>query len=446
MKKIILIFLILFLPGIAWAETNSSSEIILSALDTVKLAGHLVDFGKYDDAEQILTKLPTLQNGSLETERWFLLAQISARRGDLDTAIKIYRKILDDRPDLARVRFELAVCYMKKKLWSRADYHLRLAMAGKDLPVAAMQMMNYYRYIIRQNKNWNMWFNFGAAPDNNINTSAVGEECVDTMFGPMCRQLPEPVSAIGANMALGGNYEFKMSDNWRWKSDATIYSNVYDKHEFDDLYLSLGTGPRYVWPDGDVWLAATAARRWYGWDAYYWATGAKVDINYDFTRRVAGGMSLRFISNMYDEFGDFLDGQTYSANLHLSYSINASMYAVLRGGIDREVAADPIYTNWRPNVAVGFGAELPFGVHAYIEPSFYWTHYDDARWVVHDGAFDQVREHSFNQRYALSLSNNKLNVWGFVPTITVSFTRRVSNIWQREYDKTAIEFTMQQRF
>lgn len=183
--------MILFLPGIVLAETNPASEIILSALDTVKLAGHLVDSGKYDTAEQILTKLPPLQNGSLEIERWFLLAQISARRGDLDAAIKIYRKILDDQPDLARVRFELAVCYMKQERWSRADYHLRLAMAGRDLPPAAMQMMNYYRYIIRQNKNWKVWFNFGAAPDNNINTSAGGEECVNTIFGPMCRQLPD---------------------------------------------------------------------------------------------------------------------------------------------------------------------------------------------------------------------------------------------------------------
>ena len=88
----------------------------------------------------------------------------------------------------------------------------------------------------------------------------------------------------------------------------------------------------------------------------------------------------------------------------------------------------------------------PWGFHVYAEPSVYWTRYDDQRWTVKDNTFQEITEHDFTHRYALSLSNNKLDIWGFVPTMTVSYTRRESNIWQREYDKTAIEFTMQQRF
>lgn len=101
---------------------------------------------------------------------------------------------------------------------------------------------------------------------------------------------------------------------------------------------------------------------------------------------------------------------------------------------------------WQPNISVGIGAELPWGFHVYAEPSVYWTRYDDPRWTVKDNTFQEITEHDFTYRYALSLSNNKLDIWGFVPTMTVSYTRRESNIWQREYDKTAIEFTMQQRF
>ena len=114
---------------------------------------------------------------------------------------------------------------MHTKQWYRADYHLRLAMAGADLPDNVRQIMNYYRWIVRQNKNWNVWFNFGAAPDNNINNAIGGTECVNTIFGPMCRDLSDPESAIGYNFSLGGNYEFKLSDHWRWKSDAFVYSN-----------------------------------------------------------------------------------------------------------------------------------------------------------------------------------------------------------------------------
>lgn len=415
-------------------------------MDAVKLAGTMVENGDFSNAEAILTKLPKMPRVELEIERWFLLGQIAARRGDYDTAIKIFRKILDDQPDLARIRFELAICYMKTGHWYRADYHLRLAMAGDDLPDDVRKMMSYYRYIVRQNKNWNVWFNFGAAPDNNVNQATGGTECVNTIFGPMCRELLEPESAVGINFILGGNYEFKFGEHWRWKSDANIYTNIYNKHKFDDLYLSTSTGPRYVWNNGDVWLAGVVARRWYGWDEYNWSLGGKLDTNYDFTRKLSGGLSLRVLNNKYDEYGPWMNGQTYSANSRLSYSLDATKYIILRGGIERETAKDDIYANWRPSVGVGFGVALPYGFDVYMEPSFYWTKYDGERWVVDDGNFTKKIAKDFNQRYSVSLSNHKFDIWGFVPTFTISYTKRDSNIWQREFNKTTFEFTMQQRF
>lgn len=442
LKKLFLIF-VLALPVTVLAE---SREITMTTTQAMQLAGQLVDKGKLDQAQQILTKMPDTHNLPLEIERWFLLAQIAQKQGDIDTAVKIYRKILDDQPNLARIRFELAVCYMHQKKWRRADYHMRLAMAGKDLPENAKQMMNYYRYIIRQNKNWNVWFNFGAAPDNNVNNSVGGEECVMTMFGLMCRELANPESAIGGNLSLGGNYEFKLSDHWRWKSDANIYTNVYDKHDYDDLYLSASSGPRYVWSRGDVWVAPMVSRRWYGWDRYNWSYGVRGDLNYDFTRRLSGGLYLRMTENTYDKYDDILSGQTYSASARITYSFNASVYMTLRGGIAREDAENDTYSYWQPSAAIGIGAELPWGFHVYAEPSVYWTRYDDPRWAVRHNQFTEVTEHDFTHRYAVSVSNNKLDIWGFVPTLTVSYTKRESNIWQREYDKTALEFTMQQRF
>lgn len=452
MKHLIIILCLILLPGFVRAEStvvkknSKTAEITLSALDAVKMAGAMVENGDLEHAQQILTMMPKMSRLELEIERWFLLGQISARRGDYDTAIKIFRKILDDQPDLARIRFELAICYMKTGHWYRADYHLRLAMAGDNLPENVRKMMSYYRYVVRQNKNWNVWFNFGAAPDNNVNQASGGEECVNTIFGPMCRELLKPESAVGSNFVLGGNYEFKFGEHWRWKSDANIYTNIYNKHKFDDLYLSASTGPRYVWNNGDIWLAGVAARRWYGWDKYNWSAGLKLDTNYDFTRKLSAGLSLRILNNKYDEYGPWMNGQTYSANSRLSYSLDATKYIILRGGIERETAKDEIYANWRPSVGVGFGVALPYGFDVYMEPSFYWTNYDGERWVVDDGKFTKKVAKDFNQRYSVSLSNHKFDIWGFVPTLTVSYTKRDSNIWQREYDKYTAEFTFQQRF
>ena len=451
MNRYLLIFVLILLPTFVSAESSvpgnkSKTEITMTTTQAMQLAGTLVDKGDFEHATQILTKTPKMNNVALEIERWFLLAQIAQKQGDHDSAIKIYQKILDDQPDLARIRFELATCYMHTKQWYRADYHLRLAMAGADLPDNVRQIMNYYRWIVRQNKNWNVWFNFGAAPDNNINNAIGGTECVNTIFGPMCRDLSDPESAIGYNFSLGGNYEFKLSDHWRWKSDAFVYSNIYDISDYDDLYVSVGSGARYIWNRGDVWLAGVWNRRWYGWERYNWSVGAKLDLNYDFTRKLSGGLYLQYLNNSYDLYDDFLSGNTYSAQMRFSYSFNARLYSMLRVGLTREVANAPEYSYWQPGFGVGIGAELPWGFHVYGEPYFYWTAYDDDKWVVHNGAFSQITERDFTQRYSISISNNKFDVWGFVPTIVLGYTHRDSNIWQREFDKFSAEFTMRQKF
>ena len=445
LRKLFCFFALFLCPLAGWGN-GGQTEITMTTTQAMQLAGALVDKGDLQRAEQILTKTPQMNNVALEIERWFLLGQIAQKQGDYGAAIQIYQKILDNQPDLARIRFELATCYMYTKQWYRADYHLRLAMAGADLPDDVRKLMGYYRWIVRQNKNWNVWFNFGAAPDNNINNAVGGTECVDTMFGPMCRDLSNPESAIGYNFSLGGNYEFKLSDHWRWKSDAFVYSNIYDISDYDDLYLSVGTGPRYIWNRGDVWLAGVWNRRWYGWERYNWSVGVKLDLNYDFTRKLSGGLYLQYLNNSYDLYDDFLSGDTYSSQLRLSYSFNARLYSMLRMGVAREVANTSEYSYWQPGFGVGLGAELPYGFHIYAEPYFYWTRYDDDKWVVHNGNFSQITEHDFTQRYSVSVSNNKFDVWGFVPTIVLGYTHRDSNIWQREFDKFSAEFTMRQKF
>lgn len=427
-------------------KSPENKTVTMSALDAVRLAGNYVYSGDYERAADILTLMPQTNNLPIEIERWYLLAQIEQKKGNIDEAIRIYRKILDDQPDLAKIRYELAICYMMKHQWYRADYHLRLAMTGKNIPDEVKQRMMYLRYVARQNKRWNAWFNFGAAPDNNVNQASGGEETIINEWGEFTRVLPEPEKAFGYNFVLGGNYEFVLSDHWRWKNDANIYSNIYNKHQFDDLYLTASTGPRYIWERGDVWISGVWARRWYGWDRYNWSLGAKIDAHYDWTRKLTSGLTLRAMDNVYDDYGDYMDGQSYSVSPYITYSFDASKYIILFLGAERNTAKEDAYAYWRYSTGVGLGAEIPWGFSVYFEPSFSWMNYDGARWAVKDYTFTQITERDFMQRYALSLSNNKIDIWGFVPTITFSYTKRDSNISSREYEKWTAEFTMRQRF
>ena len=89
-----LVFVLMFLPMVSWAETSvpekkSETEITMTTTQAMQLAGALVDKGDFEHALQILTKTPKMNNVALEIERWFLLAQIAQKQGDYDSAIKI---------------------------------------------------------------------------------------------------------------------------------------------------------------------------------------------------------------------------------------------------------------------------------------------------------------------------------------------------------------------
>jgi len=442
------IFALLFLfiigfSSVCFAEQNKDVD---KDVDYFNTAMKIDISGDQKTASQIYYALLQSENTDVSLASALTLAQKFVAAEDFQAAIKYYKWILQQKPDFSQARFELALCYMKLNRWNQADYQLRLALAAKDLPDDAKQLMIFYRFLIKQNKSWNIWFNFGAAPDNNINNGKGGTECINTIFGSLCHTLKEPESAVGANLSLGGTYEFTLSDQWRWKSEANIYSNTYTNHDYNDLYLFAATGPRYIWSRGDIWLSGIGVRRWYGDKRYNWSYGTMLDTNYDFTPRLSGGLSFRFTNNTYDFYGDFLNGQTYSTNMRLSYSFNSWLYTVFRTGILRENTVNPIYSYWQPNISLGLGAEIPYGFHVYVEPSFYFSQYDDERLVVKDGNFSEIKEKDFLQRYAISISNNKFDIWGFVPTITVAYTRRDSNIWQQEYSKISAAFTLQQRF
>ncbi len=428
-------------PAFPQRINSPQNEISLTQEQTINYIHTLIQQNKTNQAKKILENLKL--SNEYETERLFLLGKLAKEEGDFDTAIKYFRTILDTNPKLAKVRLELALTYMMQKSWYRADYHLRLA-ASEDIPEIINANIKKLLLVIRQNKNWNVWFNVGIAPDNNINNAKYGEQCINTIFGVLCNELPEPVKAVGVNVAFGGDYEFKIFDSLRLKSDFALINSSYDKSKYDDLYLSLSTGPKWVYRNGDIWTAVTATKRYLAHSQYSESLGFKIATSYDFSRNLFGNLNLYRLKNYYEDY-KVLEGFTDGYSLSLTYLINSSMYIRAKQGIEREHTGEDIYSNKKYIYALGFGMELPFNFTMYLEPSLSYIDYDGAGFFVKDNSFKFIKEHDLTKKYSLSLANKKIDIYGFTPTITFSYTDRDSNVWQKEYDKLSAEFTINKR-
>lgn len=434
LKKLLLFLIVSALPMVSVAETTNSpkSNIVASS---------------YNMTEQdISAKIPLPKDLSAKAERLYSSAQIARKKGDIKEAIRLYRKALDERPDFARARFELALCYMDDGHWDRADYYLRMAMAAEDLPDDVKQVMESYRYLVRQNKNWDFWFDYDSVPDTRANIIDTNNGCMGDGSGGVCEQLTETKDAVGLYFAAGADYEFKLSDNWRWKSDAEFHTDLHKETKYNDLYLAGSTGPRYIWDNGDVWLAGVVGRGWYGRERYGWAYGAKIDTNYDWTRKLSSGLILIAANNVYDKYDDLMGGQTYVALPHFTYYIDSTKYISLLGELGRETARVDSFANYNYGAGLGFGMEIPYSFIIYLESYFYWVNYDGEIDIIKNGVHQRVKERDISQKYTLSLSNTKLEFSGFIPIFKVHYTNKESNVPITDYDKWAFGISVKRKF
>ncbi len=438
--QIVFLFAIL-LPKIAFANSE-----VLDYKENFTKAKELLREGKIEDSIKIYSELLQSDEPEIKIESLFQLGNISLGLGQIDIAIKYYETILNIDPKAVRVRLELARAYLLKGDFSKSKYHFTLVKSEKDLPKEVTEKINSLLYFIRQNKNWDFWFNFGAAPDNNINNATGGQQCINYYGMILCNKLDDKEKAIGFNVAFGGSHEYKISDNWRLRNEAVGWSSTYDKKEYDDLYLGYTIGPKYVWNRGEVFTGLSSYRRWLNHQPYSYAIGLRINSNYDLSKHLSVGLGLSYMPTKYDDYGSSLDGDVRGINTRLFYAFDTSKYLIFKAGYDKENTKEKVYSNTKTNYGLGFGMELPYGFSIYLEPSILYTQYEEPRWFVKNLGFEEIKEKDITRKYSFSISNRKISLWGFTPTLSYVYTDKNSNVWQREFEKSSFEVTINQRF
>ena len=123
-----------------------------------------------------------------------------ARRELYDRAIAAFRLILVNRPELVRVRLELARAFFLKGQDGLARRHFELVLAGGVPPPVAANIRRFMT-AMQTRKRFTGYFGAAVAPDSNLNAASESEIIyIDTTIGrlPFTRQgisAPAPASA-----------------------------------------------------------------------------------------------------------------------------------------------------------------------------------------------------------------------------------------------------------
>ena len=430
---------LVFVSSLAAAAAGAQAppRQTISAEKLIEAARAALAKGKPDDAEFLLKGVRTGEGDIDDLD--FLHGTIAMARRDWQTATARFRAMLARNPDLPRVRLDLAFAYFQEGEDGNAARHFRLALGTKDLPAIVRARAVAFLDLIRRRKTWSVTGSFALLPDSNIN-NATDARSVDLFgFPATLSEDARRTSGVGVSANLSGGYEARLAPDLRFRVGSGLRTRTYRESQFNERTLSLSAGPRFLFEKFDLRPELTARRRWLGGDVYSRALGVGLSGNWVIGDAWRLGADL---GRDWNDYKTFLgEGTIDSAGLSLAHSLGKATLLRANTAFRRETLDDDA-RSWREFiVGVSASRELPWGFVVSGGPVWRWREYGAPLLTLGP---DARRDRTLAAR--ITVSNRNVELFGFMPEVTLRYERRYSNLALYDYTRTVGEFGVVRSF
>ncbi len=440
---------LLFLLPAAPASTATPSAAATRGADTAKA---LIRDREFDEALAVLR--PLVRGKAVDANLLFLYglaateaAQKPGLAGDaraalLDEAIGAFHTMLVARPDLVRVRLELARAFFLKGEDALARRHFEQVLAGKP-PAAVALNVSRFLNIMRARKRWSLRVGMALAPDTNI--GAGSDERIIYINGLPFRRNQEVLttSGVGISAWVGGEYQYPLGDSgtgagarsWRLRAGGDFSRKEYRESEFDRMTVSGHVGPRWlIGRASEASLLLSGLHHWTGKvveEPSHRDIGLRIEGRHRLNQRTTANARASRHERRYDE-RTHLDGPVTDVSLGLGWVASPTLRidAGLGWGSERpEMERERNSSRW---VQLGATALLPWGFTVGGSGTLRWTDYegDWFPFVVGTPRSDLTRT------IRLFAHNRALTLEGFSPQLSVTQEQRTTNAQLYDYQRT----------
>ena len=217
------------------------------------------------------------------------------------------------------------------------------------------------------------------------------------------------------------------------RPERTLTSTrTYEKSEFNDRSLTLRAGPRFLFETFDLRPELTARARRLGGEMYSRAAG----IEFSGYWQVAPAWRLSAaVGGERISYETFLgEGNMYSAQVGLAHALGRATLLRADGAFRREAVESEAYS-WREAI-VGASAtrELPRGFVMTVGSTYRFRRYDRPL-----AAFGPEARQDRTLAGRMKISNRHIELFGFMPELTVKHERRSSNLSLHDYKRNLVE-------
>ncbi|WEK47380.1 MAG: surface lipoprotein assembly modifier [Candidatus Andeanibacterium colombiense] len=325
------------------AQPAPPQSVEMSAAQLFQYADAARDRGDYPTAEAAYQALAADPDLDLRTEARFRLAMMymDQMHKPRDAAV-LLRRILDDKPDVARVRVELARVQVALGNLGDAARELRAAEAA-GLPPEVENQVRFFANALSAQKRFGGGFEIAAAPSSNVNR-ATKSDTLGTIIGDfVLSDDAKAQSGIGLSVKGQTYYRLPAGKTTDVLLRASASGDLYRKSEFDDISGSLQAGPQWQWGRDRLALSAATTWRWYGLEYYSFSYGLTGNWQHPLSPRT----QLRIDGSVLEENNvrnDLEDGENYTLALGIDHSFSPRFGGGFQLSGNRDQASDPGYS------------------------------------------------------------------------------------------------------
>lgn len=428
------------LPDAAAVATpvTQGRTVRLTTAEMFRLAGIAAAKGDMETSDAIYRALEINPDPEVRAEARFRHAKQLMKQDRNEEAAVLLRRLLDEKPDAASVRIELAHVLQVLGDSDAALRELRAAQAT-GLPPAVARMVDRYSQAVRDSRPIGASIELALAPDSNINHST-RSDTLGTVLGDFQID-PESKATSGVGLSLRGQVFRRFglgSSGHQLLARASGYADLYGKSRFNSVAGDLALGPELRFGKSRLNIELGATQRWFGQDPYM--TSARVGAIW--TRPLGAKMQLRLAgtgSLVDNHFNRLQDGKTYSGQLQLERALNSTTGVGLTFGLDRESLRDPGYstTGWRASLLgwkdIGRATVSATGEVGRLNA--------DERLLL----FPEKRSETYS-RLTLAATLRQLTFRGFAPVLRLTVERNKSTIEIYDYSRTRSEIAIVRAF
>ncbi len=369
----------------------------------------------------------------------------TARDALLDEAIAALRPMLVARPELLRVRLELARAFFLKQEDSLARRHFEQVLAGHPPPAVAQNVRRFLA-VMRARKRWTVRVGAALAPDSNLSSQTEqGTILIDTPFGrlPFAYRADKPKSGVGVALWAGGEYQQPLAPRWRLRAGGDMLRREYRAGEFDRMQLSGYLGPRWlIDAASEASLLASARQGWMADERDSRDLGLRLEGRHRFNRRTTSRLSLSQHERRYAD-SSRLDGPVTDLSVSLAWRVAPTVRLDSGLGWARQRTERERERNIGRRAELGLTMQLPWGFTLGASGALNRTDYrgDWSPFVLDGGARSDL-----TRSLRLDIHNRGFTLGPFSPRVSMVQERRTSNAQLHDYKRLSGELRFVRQF